>query len=1003
MPKLPEEILTQRLENELYKCKRQFKHTFECTEPAMSSFPLEFNVELVDAPGPIWGDGELEHRYSHRFVMKITDNYPWEKPWIIWQSPVFHPNFQTPEDGGKVCVNLMDDWGFQSTLVDFIRFIEKLLLNPDPDHPWSTETNQEAAEFFKRNPYQPPESTKKERKKPAIVSGAKPAAALEPEPELELEPAPEPEIEVEESSQPALAPTLPGAAGPGGGTPPPPPPPPSGESSMAPPPPPGAAPPPAPAPPEEPTDISTTTGPATKGASPTTPAPPPEPGLAPQPGSEAAPKFEPEPEHEHEHEPAPEPEPESEHLPEAPPAPPLPEMPTHEKMPTISSLSDALDALEELWNDICAARDQGRSVDTDDAEHYYSRGKAAVIEQDFDAVEQYIRKSRRVLAGEAIEEPTAPAASAVEEKLGMEPTERPTPPEPKQQPLEAPILPDLPDEAPDVALPDRGGTASAAGVSDSAAPLPTFPDTGTTEEKTQASADTTQRATRAAAGGTGTGTGTGTDTRTGTGDGAESAAAAHEETASAAQQRESGLLEGLTFDQFVVGGGNKLANAACMAVASNPGTTYNPLFIYSDAGLGKTHLLNAIGHEVRKRDPTSQVIYTTSEKFTNELIKAIRYEKIEEFRERYRSNDLLLIDDIQFLTGQERTQEEFFHTFNALYNANRQIVVASDRPPEEIDGLETRLVSRFKGGLITDIQVPDVETRTSILMMMAEQENIAVPDEVVNYIAKQITSNIRELKGGMQKVLAFASLSGSPVTMTVTKQALGTKKAKKEGGAAAAAARVSASEGAGAPPRAGAATAAAGPVTAGSAQPQPQPQPQPQSQSQSQIQPQPAEEPEEEVEELEELEAGFSYLVEEERPKYCLELYEHYLQKIGRGLLITRSNPRLVTRQYELEEAKIYWLTDRTSSIPTISPRLETMIYTLEDFLEIEEEGILMLDGVEYLISNTNFDPVLKFLREIVDEVSESTTVFIVPINPFAINKQELSMLERELISISKD
>ncbi|TDO73735.1 chromosomal replication initiator protein DnaA [Halanaerobium saccharolyticum] len=235
---------------------------------------------------------------------------------------------------------------------------------------------------------------------------------------------------------------------------------------------------------------------------------------------------------------------------------------------------------------------------------------------------------------------------------------------------------------------------------------------------------------------------------------------------------QNGFNPKYTFDTFVVGNSNRFAHAASLAVAEAPAKAYNPLFIYGDVGLGKTHLMQAIAHFILKNNPDYKVVYVSSETFTNELINAIKDDNTVNFRDKYRNIDILLVDDIQFLAGKERTQEEFFHTFNTLHESNRQLIISSDRPPKEIPTLEERLRSRFEWGLITDIQKPDLETRIAILRKKADIENLTIPNEVVIYIANKIQSNIRELEGALVKVIAYSSLVDREIDVDLAREAL---------------------------------------------------------------------------------------------------------------------------------------------------------------------------------------------------------------------------------------
>jgi chromosomal replication initiator protein len=247
---------------------------------------------------------------------------------------------------------------------------------------------------------------------------------------------------------------------------------------------------------------------------------------------------------------------------------------------------------------------------------------------------------------------------------------------------------------------------------------------------------------------------------------------ANDDGVSPVPQRAGSLIPRYTFDTFIVGPSNQFAHAACRAVAETPSRSYNPLFIHGGVGLGKTHLMHAIGHYVVQHHPGLVLTYISSERFMNEMINAVRFDRILDFRSRYRSVDVLLVDDIQFVSGKEGTQNEFFHTFNALHDAQKQIVISSDRPPHEIPALEERLRSRFEWGLIADIQVPDVETKAAILKRKAEEEGVPLPNDVAMYMASRIKSNVRELEGSLIRLIAYSSLTTKPLTMELATEVL---------------------------------------------------------------------------------------------------------------------------------------------------------------------------------------------------------------------------------------
>ncbi len=248
------------------------------------------------------------------------------------------------------------------------------------------------------------------------------------------------------------------------------------------------------------------------------------------------------------------------------------------------------------------------------------------------------------------------------------------------------------------------------------------------------------------------------------------------------QTPRTNLNDRYTFENFVIGPGNRFAHAAALAVAEAPARNYNPLFLYGRVGLGKTHLMQAVAHDILRKKPESKVVYISGEQFTTQLIAAIQNKSTPSFRAKFRSSDILLVDDIHFIAGKESTQEEFFHTFNSLYDAHKQIIVSSDRPPKEIPGLEERLISRFAWGLVADVQPPDFETRVAILKKKMERETVTLSDDVVYFIATQIKSNIRELEGALVRVIAYSQLTGVPVNMKVVEEEILKDTLKEEGG-----------------------------------------------------------------------------------------------------------------------------------------------------------------------------------------------------------------------------
>ncbi len=407
------------------------------------------------------------------------------------------------------------------------------------------------------------------------------------------------------------------------------------------------------------------------------------------------------------------------------------------------------------------------------------------------------------------------------------------------------------------------------------------------------------------------------------------------EEAAPPRDERTNLIRWYTFETFVVGASNRFAHAAATAVAKSPKTAYNPLFMTSGSGLGKTHLINAIGNAVVSMRPEARVVYLSAEVFANEFRQAKTSGALPEFRAKHRSLDLFLLDDVHFLSGQGDVQEELFHTFNELTGAGKQIALTSDRPPKEIPELEDRLVSRFESGLIADIQVPELETRIAILRRRAADSGL-VPDEVLKFIAEAVPTNVRELGGALNRVTAHASLLGQPVTIALARQVL------KDASAAR--------------PRA---------PKAGDGD--------------------------------RDLQPGRSYLIEEPRPAACFRLFSR-LTAVDGGLLITRTNPKRLRDKVDVGKASVLWLTDReAASERTIAPQLERIMYEMGAYLEAHHRGPILIDGIEFLVSSAGFDAVLKFLRHLVDTVSESQVVLLISLCAETLQAQEVKTLEREM------
>ncbi len=416
---------------------------------------------------------------------------------------------------------------------------------------------------------------------------------------------------------------------------------------------------------------------------------------------------------------------------------------------------------------------------------------------------------------------------------------------------------------------------------------------------------------------------------------------------SPARDEATNVIDQETFESFVVGESNRFAYGAAVSVAKRPQNAYNPLVVTSGPGLGKTHLLHAVGNYVRTHRKGAKVLYLSSESLASQVVEAKAAGSLPAFQERFRGLDCLLLDDVQILSGKTDVQEELLHVFESLLDANKQVIAASDRPPKAITELDERLVTRLESGLVANIQVPELETRIGILKRRAEEANLRADPEVFTYIADLIEDNVRELGGALNRVIAFSSLMGRPITQDLAREVLHDESAE-----------------------------------ATRAEKVPPSRPAPSSSAS--------------------LQDGRSYLIEEDRPDEAYRLLARSVGDGKGGLLITRANPRRVREKLSLESVRILWLTDREGSQEeTIAPALERIVYEIEGYMSKHPQAAIMIDGLEYLISNNSFDAVLKFVRRLVDTVSEGRHIFLISLGPATVKEQELRMLEREMEVVS--
>ncbi len=395
------------------------------------------------------------------------------------------------------------------------------------------------------------------------------------------------------------------------------------------------------------------------------------------------------------------------------------------------------------------------------------------------------------------------------------------------------------------------------------------------------------------------------------------------------------LMSDLRFDGFVIGPGSKFAAATAVAVAENPGKAYNPLLIFGGSGLGKTHLLSAIGGHMLRKDPRMPLLYVPSDRLVDAVEQCQTADGLRQIRDALNEAQLLLLDDMQFLAANEKAQGEMVHVIDRMIESGRQVVLASDRLPTQIPGFSDRLNARIQKGLTVDLQPPDMETRVKILRVKAHEKKLKLSEEILEYIAERVTQNVRELESTLNKIIAFSSIMKMDVDLNLVSDILK-------------------------------------PLA-------------------------PVQETRKEIMKEVKVLPGHCYLIEEEKPMYSNVLLSRMMADGYRGLVITRMNPSRIKDEFK-ETPQILWLTDKQGSMEnTVPPSLEMIIHKIQEFMAVEGDGMVVLDGIQYLTSNTNFDAVLRFLRSLVDEISESECVFAVSLSPQTMKEQETSILEREM------